>query len=335
MDLTAYDSIGRTNIFNKTYKTTTGIEIFDDIDNMISEVLKGAMNIDMKNIAAIHFMDFRIANENYMLYINDRLIASPSNTNFSLILKIIPEKNYSIVLKQADGDRTVLKTDVRLPQNGSTNIGYAGSGNVSIGGIAFKDRLKTYSLYFDNGRVSENSFISNIPTDFNHELVIVADSKYTNYYTNFNLYDSKTAQVNASAVAYGSLHAEVIGPDFNIASLIIQYFPFGRYFCIGAGAGFCDSALAVPGTSFLYVSPLVDLEYYLIGDMSYDFRASFGLIGRYDIAVNGPGLALPVDVGAFISIDYLFFTIRPECYVYRDDSGNYNFLFTAAAGIHF
>jgi hypothetical protein len=79
-ELTAYDGIGRTNIFNKTYETTTGPEVFDDIDKMIGEVMKGALNTDVKNVAAINFRDFRIANETYLLYINDRLIASCGTT---------------------------------------------------------------------------------------------------------------------------------------------------------------------------------------------------------------------------------------------------------------
>ena len=132
-ELTAYDGAGRTNIFSKIYETTTGPDVFEDIENMISEVMKSSLNIDVKNIAAINFMNFRIANETYQLYVNGRLIASPSNTNFSLVLRVMPQTNYSILLKQPGG-RTVLKTDVRLALNGSTNIGYSGYGSVRIGG---------------------------------------------------------------------------------------------------------------------------------------------------------------------------------------------------------
>ncbi len=113
--LVAYDGTGRTNIFNKTYETTTGPDVFEDIDAMISEVMKGALNIDVKNIAAINFRNFRIANETYRLYVNDRLVASPSNTNFSLVLKVMPETNYSILLKQAGGAGPFLKRTSASP----------------------------------------------------------------------------------------------------------------------------------------------------------------------------------------------------------------------------
>ncbi len=336
--LTAYDGVGRTNIFNKTYETTTATEVFDDIDTMISEVMKAALNIDVKNIAAIHFKNFRIASETYLLYINNRLIATPTNTNFSLTLKVMPETNYSIVLKQEEGDRTVLETDVRLPLNGSTNISYTGYGVIRIEEIARKDRAKSYSLSFDGKQIPENSVFSNVPTDVTHSVVLVEDLTNTIFSTNFDLYDSQYIDVRPEANGFFPLHAKLISLDYDIVTLVGQYFPFDRYFWVGAGCGlyvFADTVYQL-----YYVSPLIEIGYYFIGDMDRNFRLGAGLIGRANYVLSPETIPEGVspsvfNIGVFITFDAWFLTVQPECYVYWDDSGKINGSFCIAMGVHF
>ncbi len=336
--LTAYDGPGRTNIFNKTYETSTGAEVFDDIDMMISEVMKGALDIDVKNIAAIRFKDFRIADETYLLYVNGRLVASPSNTNFSLILKIMPETNYSILLKQKTGERTVLKKDVRLGLNGSTNISYFGSGSVRIGGIYLKDRLKSYAVFFDGRQSAENSYLTNVLTDYTHNVLLVENLTNTNYSTNFDLYDNQEVSLTPAAGPYGSLHLELLTLDFDMASLLLEYFPFDRYFFVQAGSGFYT--VNEFNTQYYYISPLLEIGYYWVGDMAYNFRIGTGIIGRVNVAYSPSGPVPDVitpalfNLGLFVSVDFYFITVRPECYFYYEN-GKANFTYAVAAGIHF
>jgi len=81
--LFAYSSEKNTNIFEKSYKAPPNADVFETIDEMIADVLKSTLNLDTRNVSLIKFNNFTIANEVYNLYIDDKLIASPSNTNFN------------------------------------------------------------------------------------------------------------------------------------------------------------------------------------------------------------------------------------------------------------
>ncbi len=339
-ELVAYDGEGRTNIFDENYETTTGPEVFDDIDNMIADVMIKSLNINVKNIAAIRFSNFRIASEKYDLFINGRLIASPSDTNFAMILKVFPETNYSIVMKKADGGRTVLNTSVSLPLNGSTNISYSGFGSVMIGGIALKDRVKNYSLFLDSSPVPEGVLLTNVPTDFTHRFKLMENPAIDDYTTNFSLFDSQTVAITPLARPYFPLHAKLVSIDYDYATLIVQYFPFDRYFWAGLGSGIYFETDQAKNTHY-YIFPEAELGYYWIGDMGYDFRIGTGLMFRVNTLLSSGVSALsispsaPYSAGAFINIEYYFFIIQPEVYFYMDQGGSPHFDFAAAAGFHF
>ncbi len=200
-----------------------------------------------------------------------------------------------------------------------------------------RDRLKNYGLNFDGRQVPENSYLTNVPTDYTHNVTLVENLSNTNYSANIDIYDNQAAQVTPLAGAYGSLHAELLSLDFDMASLIIQYFPFDRYFFIGAGGGFSYADHYYYG-----ISPLLEIGYYWIGDMAYNFRIGTGIIGRANFVLPlgkapVPGGLTPAlfNIGIFVSLDLYFLTVCPECYVYRSDSGQYAFEYTAAAGLHF
>jgi hypothetical protein len=246
----------------------------------------------------------------------------------------MPETNYEVILKQEAGDRTVLKTDVKLSLNGLTNINYRGFGSAGIGGIFMKDRLKAYDLFYNGKQVLENSYFSNVPTGITHNLVVVENIKTTNCDTNFDIYDNQVKWIYPGAGPYGQLHAVMLSLDFDYASLLIEYFPFDRYFFCGAGAGFYT------GAGIYYISPEAEAGYYLIGDMNYAFRLGAGITGRANLAFSGQGSLPPsavpalFDAGVFISLEYYFITVRPECLFYNNN-GIPGLGFGVAAGLHF
>ncbi len=342
-ELMVYDGISRTIVFDRTYSTTTGLEVFEEIDSMIADVLKSTLNIDARNIATIKFGNFMIEGATYRLYINGRLVASPSDTNFSLVLKIFPQINYQVELRQAEGGRTVLSENVSLPPNGSTNISYSGYGSVRINPIAMKYRAGNYSLYLDGSPVKEDSLVSNIPTVFTHSLLLTESlnktNLTTNYMTNFDLLDSQTITVTPSLGQIPPFHVKLLTMDFDYATLMLQYFPFGSCFWIEAGTGFFEYSDNTG--EYFYPLPQAEIGYYIIGNMENDFRAGAGFLFRYDMVFSPDATVTlkytpePWDIGFFITLELYFVTLQPEVFFYKDQNGNPQFAYTLAAGFHF
>ncbi len=106
---------------------------------------------------------------------------------------------------------------------------------------------------------------------------------------------------------------------------------------MGKDNGIVVSSSNIQAPDYYYgISPLLETGYYWIGVMAYNFRVGTGLIGRSNLAVpKGPspvpdGVAQVLfNIGVFVSLDFYFLTVSPECYVYRNDNGQYAFEYTA------
>ncbi len=108
----------------KIFNTPTDVSIFDSIDNMIADSVKIILNEEMKT-ASIHFGDFKVRKEPYLLMINNKVLSVISNDSFTLSLKILSEMNYQVILKKQDDNTTALNIMVNLKPGENTNISFA------------------------------------------------------------------------------------------------------------------------------------------------------------------------------------------------------------------
>jgi hypothetical protein len=340
VEVIAYDPASDANIFRKTYEASTELEIFESINSMIADVMKNALKIDITNFVSINLQDFRIQKGSYSLYLNDRFISSLSNSSFSQTLKVIPEKNYGIILKNDSNNRIVMKKDVRMAPGSFTNITYSGYCTVKVETIKLKERMKNYNLYLDGLPVSENQVISNVSVEYPHSFLMTDNLNITNYTENFDLYDGQIEIIKPEGNGFRSLHFELLFLDYDMATLSLQYLPFNRYFWAAGDLGL--SFILTNQSSSTFISPMIEAGYYLFGNSESLVHVGAGLILRANFVVtqgsNPPitsqGTPL-LNYGIFINAAYSLFTVRPECYVYLDENGNVRFAFTAVLGICF
>jgi hypothetical protein len=337
INLFAYSSEKNANIFEKSYKAPPNADVFETIDEMIADVLKSTLNLDTRNVALIKFNNFTIANEVYNLYIDDKLIASPSNTNFNLSLRIIPQRDYHIVMKRNRDNRVVMDTTVRLNKSEITNIGYMGYSSIIVSKIKHKDRWKKYNLYIDDKPVKENFTISNIPVGIHRFVLKEGDTKELQR-VDFELFDGKPHRIEPEVKAPFFVHTEIYTLDFNMGNVALDFF-ITRYLWLGAGVGF-SWFTKENVADFYIINPFVFAGYYLWGDMFYDFRVGIGLTAKGNFLLSSfqidKNLNLPMlYYGAFLSFEYSFLFIKPVFYFYFDKDNNIKYAITTGIGVKF
>ncbi len=150
------------SVISNDYKIPTDEEIFDSIDDISSKIVKAILKED-KRIAFLNFGNFKIAPEEYELYINDRLVAKPSNSSFSLNTKILSDTEYKIRLHRLSDDVTVLNNTCQLKAGETTNIGFM-TNSILITG--FEDNPSQKVVVFSYSWTVDSvtySIINNLP----------------------------------------------------------------------------------------------------------------------------------------------------------------------------
>lgn len=111
------------DILVKNYKTLTDIEIFDAIDDMITNSAKALLKREI-GISVLAFNNFRINNAPHAVILNDKTVSVASNDNFSLSLKVPSDSRFRFQIKRRSDGKTVSSGTVSLPPGESTNISY-------------------------------------------------------------------------------------------------------------------------------------------------------------------------------------------------------------------
>jgi TolB-like protein len=328
-----------TNIISKSYKTTSGLEIFDTIDEMIANSIKAALNIEL-NVANVNFNNFKIGREKYELYVNGKMIEEITNEGFSYNLKILPASDYRIFLKKKWDGQEALQALVNLKEYQSIEIQYSALGTVRIGGIAFKDNLKKYRIELDGKDVVEGQLISNVAAGIDHTLVLKGfDSNVISQET-FYLRDKEIKEVQPKEKSTGFAHFKLYSLDRNMATLGAELY-FFRYLWAGIGVGGSYFTTTNLNSMVFFISPYVEAGYYLLGDMGSDLRLGIGLEGRVNLyqpedAVKKINAAFPnyqPNLGIFAQIEWKLFFFRPTLYLLMGADNQINFSYGLGAGI--
>ncbi len=335
-ELRIYSRNGNTNILKKEYLVaSTGAEIFDTIDEMISDSVKSALNIEV-NIANIFFEKFKTGRDQYELYVNGKLISPITNDGFNYNLKILPDNDYKVQIKRLWDQKFVLEALANLKSYKSITISYAGLATVKVNGIAYKDRNKNYQLFLDNKPVNENDIITNMPAGRNHVLKLTETNEGVVENQTFYVKDGENRDVTPSEKSSGIFHIKAIALDRSFATLGADLF-WGRYFWFGVGAGASYSTLST-GTVY-FISPYVEAGYYFLGDINYDFRIGAGIQGRVNmyfpenpVRQIDPSIQnyMP-NLGIFGQLEWKFIILKPTLYLYWDQ-GNIGVSYGIGAG---
>ncbi len=319
-DLKAWTRDKLTNVFSKSYKTSTGVDIFDTIDEMIADVVKTTLNIEV-NISTITFGDFRTGSEIYDLYINDKIMAKVTNSDFTYNLKVLPDTVYRVALKSLWNKTNALEAEVTLKKYKTINISHNAVGSVKINTLSLKDRWKTYSIYVDDIIVKERGILTNVQAGINHTLRVVDNHSNEVYKNSFYLHDGETKSYSPGEKSPGLFHAKLYSLDNSMAAFGLDVF-LGRYFWFGAGSG--ASYVSLKNDNLYFISPFIETGYYLLGDMNYDFRLGIGLDAKVNIIYpddvlksNYPDVQnYQMNAGLFLSIEWKFIMIKPTGYMY-------------------
>jgi len=335
-NLKVWDSSKKTNIIDLKYKTSTGREIFDTIDEMMSKVLTSALNISADS-ATIVFENFNIGKEQYELFVNNKKIDTITNTDYNYKLRIVPDVDYVVQLKRKRDNGEALHSVIRLQKYQIISIGYTGYGKVQVNSIAYKDNLKKYSLFLNDKEVVEGQLISNLQAGLKYTLSVKNDRQEEVFREDFYLRDAEVKVVNPCEKDYSPWHFKALTLDRNFLTLGIDYFPW-RYFWVGIGAG--ASYASVGSNSLFFLSPFVEAGYYFMGDMAYDLRIGAGVVGRVNIFMPedvGKSMDFSVgnyspNAGIFVQLEWRFIVLRPVAYLVF---GKEDIFFSYGLGIGF
>ena len=319
-NLYLYSRKDSTNALSKKYVTTTEAEIFDTIDDMISQVMKSSLNIDV-NIANVYFNGFTIGTERYSLFVNDKLVSEISNSDFNFNLKVLPDNDYKIIIRREWDKKDVEEAVVNLKQYKSITISHNAFAKLKINEVGNKDRNKTYTILLDNSPIPGNSYLSNFAAGQTHTIAVMDNKSNTVYKDTFFIHDGEEKTISSSEKTPGIVHFKVYSLDANFATIGADFF-FSRYFWAGIGAG--GSYLSANNSTFIFFSPFVELGYYLVGDMEYPFRIGAGISGRGNMffasaeaaSAYGNVPAFMPNLGVFALIEWNFIMFRPTFYGY-------------------
>ncbi len=157
-------------IESKKYITPTDADIFDSIDLMLANIIKLTLNEEMK-IAHLNFKDFKINNGKYHLFINEKLVAKITNTDFNLSLRILANAEYSVRLKNLYNNSTILYTKFALKPGETTNINHIALANIKCL-ITNKTPDEEFRIYLDGKEITLDKTISNIPAEREVKLLV-------------------------------------------------------------------------------------------------------------------------------------------------------------------
>ncbi len=110
-------------VITSDYKLPTDEDIFEGVDGIMSYIVKSILKED-KKLAFLNFGNFSMDPEEYELYVNNRLVAKPASSDFSLSLKVLSKTKYWILMQRVSDQANVIDRSISLDAGETTNIGF-------------------------------------------------------------------------------------------------------------------------------------------------------------------------------------------------------------------
>ncbi len=163
------------NVEAREYDTPTDADIFDTIDDMLSNIIDITLKKEIK-VAFLNFGNFKVGDGSYFLFINNKKISMITNDNFSLNLKILPNAMYSIRLKNLKNNRIVLNTTALLRPGETTNISHSTLGIIKC---TMKNITpdENFQVFLDENEIKINEIISNLRAEKRYLIKVIDKNK--------------------------------------------------------------------------------------------------------------------------------------------------------------
>ena len=286
--------------FQKAYTSGTEFEVLDAIDNMLEDIIAQTLQKRLA-VATLQFSGFRIGNEKYGLYINEKYISDVSGDGFSMNLKVLADQNYQITLRNLS-TAAVAFDQTFVPKKGEAiTIGYYAVGVINIPTVPNKKSKSIYDLYLihasETNIVSDNTVLSNIYAGRDYTFWLIEDKTNFVYTNTFTLHDKETVLLKPSLKGLGGFSMRL---NLNDGLMLVAYgdYFWNNWFYTGLMLGASPVPLlgdwgnAFPGQTFmLSVAAGIDIGAYILGNRGTEgFRLAAGISARYYLSIIAPEL---------------------------------------------
>lgn len=330
-------------IFTQKYNTTTDIDVFDTIDQMLADIVRGVLHVDF-SLARIRF-ELNCGKGTYDIFINNRKVDTYKDDSYNRSLSVLGKQTYHVMVRRKEDGRIVADKTALLKQGETLDITYIANGDAIIQPVAFAPYGTQYTYIFDGKPINPGSRITNLQALKPHSLVVSNDSQELICFTNFQIADQATVSITPEDRFPGAFHmkAFVLGSTFG--GLSAEYF-LTRYLYLSAGVGFSAYTSQVMQKTLFNIPIFVESGYYIYGDLSREWRAGVG-------AQTSITLYLPPDsfealdpdaltgknnrnysfsAGGFIFGEWNFITLKTALLL---DIGNGSVFFSPSVGVRF
>ncbi len=312
------------NLVSVVYNSSAGLDIFDNIDEMIKKFLKDILKIDYQ-VAVINFKNFDIGEEKFSLYVNGSFLEEITNSNFNLSLKVLPRYTNIIEIKRKDGTNAI-ESAIFLRPHHSIDFSYTSMGTIKVNPIKLEERGRKYSFFIDGAEVDIIGGSKSIKAGVRHKVELKDDKGKTHLKDEFYLKDGEVKEYSPVIQNPGLFHYKAYTFDKEMLTLGVDI-GIGRYFWVGAGSGV--TYFQNENITFCYISPQVEAGYFFLNDRSYLWRVGGGVNFKYYyklIDSLSEKKYIPegiYSIGLFLNGEFSFVTFRPTVYFSFDDKDFY------------
>lgn len=290
-----WSKAGNTNVFMKTYETSTNAGISGSVNLILHDIIKDVLKTDYA-LAVLDF-DVETGTDRYNIYINNKFDDAVNKRTFRKSISVLAGRSYNInIIRVSDGMTVYSQT--KIPgTNENPRVTYIAMGNVIIDPVRYGVRGKKYFYAVDGMTAYENEEFTNMSAASNHILTVKDRASNIVYRGFIGINDGLTAHVVPEEEWIRQFHYELRLPGLysGLGSLGADYFP-SKFFWAGAGCGFNMVYNQVFGQYVYEAMPYIDAGYYFLGDIREDFRIGAGLTASYyryfpqnDISQVNPG----------------------------------------------
>ncbi len=328
LNLKIYSTERVVDILSRSYNTPTDLEIFDTIDRMINdlstELLKGKVEV-----AYLNFTDFKVGDEKYDIYVNDKIIAAITNDYFELNLKILAKTSYGVEIIRRFDKKTVHDSSFVLQPGVTARISHKAIASLDLKELKGKKKGSAYTFLLNNEAIQDNQLYTNLQGGQQYEFAVIEDGTNKAYNTSFYLHDGGRITLKPRIKGGGSPFGLMLNiNDESFIQPALQWHISPKLWLAGgAGVSFIPISLfggSDPSNQIknpLFVNTYLGLGYYILGDRDTDFRLGADLSLHYSL-ISETGMdniftginTHPLSAGAFISAEWRFIYLKVGTY---------------------
>ena len=197
------DNKNQNIVFEKIFYSYTDRKLFDTVDLVINEIKKFCEIIEIysieekeKEYGAIYFKRFDVGKENYFLYVNDVPVSKYVNMEFSKIIKLEANQNYTIKLIKDNNEKNIFQTNIYVKKDKTNEITYRGYATLVVNKLKFPDLLTDYYYYLDQEKILPEKLIENLEIRKHYNFSIKDNNNKIVYNEIFYLEDGENKNLN-------------------------------------------------------------------------------------------------------------------------------------------